>query len=32
MNSEVSIRIPKTDELLGEYKDKKHEIDSNVLA
>ena len=32
MNAEVSIRNPKTTELLNEYKDKKHEIDANVLA
>ena len=32
MNAEVSIRDPKTTELLGGYKDKKHEIDLNVLA
>tara|TARA_B110001450_G_scaffold227947_1_gene227595 strand:+ start:444 stop:623 length:180 start_codon:yes stop_codon:yes gene_type:complete len=32
MNAEVSIKNPKTTELLNEYKDKKHEIDANVLA
>ena len=32
MNAEISFTSPKTNPVLSEYKDIKHEIDANVLA
>ena len=32
LNSEVSLRTPKQNELLNEYKEISHELDPNVLA